>query len=861
MSKQNYWALSVAETEQNFGVAIATGLTDERARELSKEVGLNSLSDIKSASFLSVLLRQLNNFFILLLFVAAVISYYVDGVLQASILAGIIILNVLFGFFQEFKAEKALSNLKASFISSSKVRRDGQVKVISNELLAPGDVVLLESGDKVPADMRVIESQSLRVDESILTGESVPRSKEIEAIDAKAVLGDRKNMLFASTTILAGRGVGVVVATGRETEFGQIAGLVSASEQSSQLEKEVAYLSKLLTIVSLVIAGIVFALGFWRGEAPLPLLTFTIALLVAVVPESLPTVITLSLAIGTALMAKKKAIIRRLGIIETLGTVNIIATDKTGTLTENRLTVGAVSFWSDSLRDMVRFDLESNDLSKRDKDKAYDLLLLGTICSNITQGEDMFLGDPLETAIASKAKEINKNLLKESAAFQRVLEAPFDSTNKFMAVLADDGRQEIMVAKGAPERMLEFCSLKLREKKKILRESEELSQNGYKVIAVSVKDSQGKIDLDDMDFVGLIAMVDEPSRGVAEALAKTTLAGIRPIIITGDHIETARYVALRVGLTVEDDEIITGSELQDLPPRQFKKMLLKVKIIARATPENKMRVVKALGKAGYSVAVTGDGVNDAPALKGASVGIAMGVKGTDVARDSADMILSNDKYTTIVTAVEYGRAIYDNIRRVVTYLLSGNFDELLLVAAAFVFNLPVPFITLQILWINLVTDSLPAIAFAFEKPGEHVLREKPRSSKASSMNEPVKNALVLGLIAFGLGFALYLWGLGRSVETARTLVFFTAILQELVYAFSLRTRALIWREPLEFFKNKFMLATIGLALALQFVLYLPALDHIFKVVPLTGFEIIVLLFAAFLAFIASETLKWYREED
>lgn len=848
---------SVAEIEKELKTDLVAGLAEARAEELFLKFGPNSLSKLKEPGFFSVLMHQFQNFFIILLIVAGLISYYADGLLQAAILFVIVLLNVMLGFFQEYKAEKSLAELVRAFRASSKVVRGGNYIQIDNEKLVPGDIVLLETGSKIPADLRVAEEVSLRVDESVLTGESVPISKNTDPITKETALADQKNMLFASTLVVAGHAKGIVVKTGGETEFGKIAGLVQKREEITPLEKQVAYLGRLMMYLAFGFSILIFFLGLMRQLPIWELLTFTIALLIAVVPESLPTAITLSLAIGVSQMARKKAIVRKLAVIETLGTTNIIATDKTGTLTDNNLTVEKLSlFEKGQFRDVV-FDGEEVE------EKAIEILYHGLACSNIKiEDLDELVGDPLEIAIAKRAHSLDKLVSFKKKNYQRLMEIPFSSDEKYMAVLVGSDQEKSLIAKGSPEKIIEFCDLSESEKKTILSQSEKLSKEGYKVIALSDK-HQGEVSskvMSNMQFKGLFAFVDEPSDGIKEAIAKTISAGIRLIMITGDHPETAKFVAEKIGLTIKPEEIIEGTKLKDLSQKELEEALKTVKIFARTTPEDKINIVSTLEKMGFSVAVTGDGVNDAPALKEANVGIAMGIKGTDVAKEAADIVLVDDKYGTIVNAIEYGRAIYDNIKNIVVFLISGNFSEIAIVAFAFLFALPLPLTTIQILWINLVTDSLPALALGSEKPGKKVLRERPRSIAENSLQTSLYYVLALAAMSFILTIGLYLWGLNNSIAKAQTLVFCYITVMQLIFAFSVRSKERIWENPKGFFENKYLILAIAISLGLLAVIFVEPIASIFKIAPLDGGEIGALLFMSLVTFLGAELIRYFFDK-
>ena len=858
MREYSFYQWSVKDVEKHLETDIINGLTTSKATFRLQKDGLNAIENSSQVSLLVILLRQFSNLFVIILLVAATISYFIDGLNQAIILLVIVGINIGLGFFQEYKAEKSLEALKKSFSSSSKVIRDGKTILINSEEIVVGDIIALEPGDKIPADLRLIEEESLQINESSLTGESMPVSKSNIICPIDTPLADRKNMLFGSTTVLNGHGKGIVVKTGSGTEFGNIADMVSKADDTTPLEKQVAYIARVFSLIGLALAIIIFVLGYSRGYEIWKLLTFTIALLIAVVPESLPTVITLSLAVGVTRMSRKKAIVRRLAVIEALGCVDTIATDKTGTLTNNKLELEIIST-------MENGEMTETNFPKRNIDKnILTVLYQGLACSNIDLNQEQgYTGDPLEVAIAERVKTLQKIKDFKEKKYERVMEVPFDSDRKYMSVLVSLGGEKSLIAKGSPEKIIKFCSFKSGvEKENIIKEADRLSRLGYKVIALAEKNTNklpGSI-LSGMRFSGLLAMIDEPAEGVKEAILKTISAGIRPIIITGDHPETAKFIANKIGLKVADDEIISENEFEHLSRGELIRALGKVKVFARATPSDKIKIVRMLQEMGYSVAVTGDGVNDAPALKEASVGIAMGIRGTDVARESSDIIISNDRYGTIVSAIEYGRTIYDNIKNIVTHLISGNFNEVLLVIVAFALGLPMPFVTLQILWINLIIESFVGLSLSFEKPDSNVLRSAPRSSKAGSLVSSVYYASYLALSTIVVSLSIFLWGLNSSVSKARTLVFFYIVFVQLVFALSIRSKKRIWESPTSFLENKYLLISIVAVILLQLSLLFAPIANIFSLSAPDFREWIVLIIAVIIAFFFAEIIRFRHDK-
>lgn len=857
MKEYSYYQWSVADVEKHFETDIQSGLSNDKASSNLRKYGANSLGSAKETSAVVILARQFVNYFILILLAATVISYFIEGSMQATVLLFIIVLNVGLGFFQEYKAEKSLQELQKSYRSNSEILRQGKSQTIDSEEVVPGDVVLLKAGDKIPADLRLVEENSLQVNESALTGESLPVSKNIKVLPIGTDLADQKGMAFASTLVINGHGKGIIVRTGTNTEFGKIAGLVREADDSTPLEKQIAYIAKRLSAVGLALSAFIFLLGYLQGYEIWKLLSFTIALLISVVPESLPTAITLALAIGVTRMSKKKAIVRRLAVIEALGSTNIIATDKTGTLTDNELTVELISLFQAG-----KFQrLYGKELKK--KKEAIEFLDHSLACSNIDLDKSKdFIGDSVEVAVAKKLQELGQISYHHKQGYKRIMEIPFDSDKKYMAVLVSSKGKKSLIVKGSPEKVINFCSLSAKEKETALHEAELMSKDGYKVIALADKHlgSLSSSVLSGMNFHGFFALIDEPSAGVEKAIKSSISAGIRPIIMTGDHPETARYIANKVGLKVSDDEILNAFEFERLSRTGLIRALGKVKVFARVTPQDKIKIVKMLQETGYSVAVTGDGVNDAPALKEAQVGIAMGIKGTDIARDSADIILSDDKFGTIIAAIEYGRTIYDNIKNIVTQLIATNFTEILLVFVTFVAGLPLPFVTLQILWMNLTIESFAALSMSFERPSRNVLKESSRPSGENSMKGAIKYSISLALISFVISLAIYLWGVNLSIAKARTLVFCYIVFSELVFALSIRSKKRIWQSPKSFVENRYLVYAAIIAVFLQLSIFYKPVANIFSIVPLSAMEWFVLGALVVITFLLAEFIRHSKDK-
>lgn len=813
------------------------------------------LSNIKEITALTVFLRQFANFFIIILLVAAVISYLSHGWFDAIILLFIIAINVAIGFFQEYKAEKSLEALKRGFEFKCKVIRDGKIEEINSEQVVCGDVVILSEGDRVPADTRLIEEEGLRINESSLTGESLPVSKKLVVLPLDTPLGDRKNMLFGSSSVVAGRGRGIVVATGNDTELGLIATLVEKEEDKSPLEKNIIFISKIFTVIAVLVTIVIYIFATINKWHILDTTSYLIALLVAAVPESLPTVTTLALALGVMGMVKRKAIVRKLGVIESLGRVNIIATDKTGTITKNELSIAKASYFQSG-------ELYEVEISKADH-TAKDALLFALLASNVSGNKEKeFVGDPLEVAVANYLIKNAYNFYRSSLDYNRLSEVPFSSDSRFNSVIVEHKKSKKVIAKGATEKIVGFCKLDRKQKENILGEAERLSSLGFRVVAVAEKNinNYNASDLKHLNFIAILAFADAPVEGVDRALEETVKLGVRPVIITGDHAETARYIAHKIGWKVADDEIISGEEFTKLTQRELKKRIDKVKIFARIAPKDKLKIVETMESNGYIVAVTGDGVNDAPALKAATVGIAMGQRGTDVAREASDIILSDDNYSTIVSAIIYGRQIFDNIKNATTFLIAGIFSEILLITLALLVGLPAPLTALQILWINVITDSIPSFSLAFQPPPKRVCKDKPRESGNESIKASVKLSVYSGIVLLVLCLIIYIWGLGQSVAHARTLVFFAMGWSQMALVLSIKAKSRIWQDFRGFFSSRSLNIGVTIALLIQLVTLLPSLRAVFGLELLNIQELFVVIAVVIISLFSFELVRYFREK-
>lgn len=817
-----------------------SGLTQAEAEKRLAEHGKNALSEGEKVTLLQKFLNQFKDLMIIILIVASVISGLVGELSDTFIILAVVVLNAVIGVLQEAKAEKALEALKKMSLPFAKVRRDGVVSSIKSEDLVPGDVVLLDAGDFVPADLRLTEVSSLKIDEAALTGESVPAEKISEVIlEENIVLGDMRNMAFSGSFVVYGRGEGVVLATGMKTEVGKIATLIqTAEDDETPLQKNIAKTGKIITIGILLVAMITFVTGLVRGNDVVEMFMMAISLAVAAIPEGLPAIITIVLAIGVQKMAKENAIIRKLSAVETLGCTEIICTDKTGTLTQNKMTVREV-FTEGAFK-------ENETLSK--EFIAYMVLCNDTRLS-VENGEPVSIGDPTENALVNFGFLLGQNKNDLETAYPRVYDMPFDSDRKMMTVVNVFDGQSIAVTKGAPDILLAKCThvfengtVKAMTEdavSKIKAANKQMADQALRVLALAYKPIAGEADYglleQDMIFMGLVGMIDPPREEVKGAVANCYKAGIRTIMITGDHQDTAFAIAKELGITQDAESVITGSELNLIPDDEFERTVQKYSVYARVSPEHKLKIVKAWKKKGKIVAMTGDGVNDAPALKVSDIGVGMGITGTDVTKSVSNMILADDNFATIVVAVEEGRHIYANITKAIQFLLSCNLGEVVVVFFATMMGWTALY-PVQLLWINLVTDTLPALALGVDQTKVSVMKAKPRQSSDSIFSNGVGLSIVYqGILEGILTLAAFVYALNQyGQEVAITVAFMSLALVQLAHSMNVRSNTeSIFKLGL--FSNPRLLGAIAISIVLQVstILFTP-LNKVFKIVPLNG---------------------------
>ncbi len=877
----NWFNKTVDEVESTLKTNAENGLTAEEAKKRQEEYGLNELKAKKKKSLFVKFLEQFKDFMIIILIISAIISGVVgvaqgEGFTDTIIILVVVVVNAIIGVAQENKAEKSLEALQKLSSHVAKVIRNGKLQVIQSKELVPGDIVILETGDYVPADLRIIEAVNLKAQEAALTGESVPVEKMAAKIeDEKIGIGDRINMLFSSSLITYGRGKAVVVETGMNTEVGKIADIINTAEdQGTPLQQKLDKLGKTLGIVALAICAVIFAIGLLYGKEPIHMFMTAVSLAVAAIPEGLPAVFTIVLAIGVQRMVKRNAIVKKLPAVETLGSASVICSDKTGTLTQNKMTVEKV-FCDGNLVNLE----ESADMIDIKK-----LVYASMLCNDTKISEDDKLtGDPTETALVDMAFKLDFDP-SVYGMFPRIAEIPFDSDRKLMTTVHEENGQYVVYTKGGVDELLANCNsyilegdikTDLEEYKEIIRRyNMEMAQNALRVLAMAYKVLDHKPTAEEikelesnLTYIGMVGMIDPPRLEVKDAVQECKEAGIKTVMITGDHKITAIAIAKSLGILENDDEAITGTELEEMSDEELIRNVRKYSVYARVSPEHKVRIVKAWQANGEIVAMTGDGVNDAPSLKIADIGCAMGVVGTDVAKEAADVILTDDNFATVVSAVEEGRRIYDNILKAIQFLLSSNIGEIVVLFLAILitpllskqFGVDITLIEtllpIHILWINLVTDSLPALALAVDPAADNVMKRKPlKNTKKGIFTKGmtwriVYQGLMIGLLtltAFIIGLSTPDVSQEEKVKIGQTMAFYVLALSELVHVFNIRdNKRSIFKTGI-FNNSKLILATVVSASLMFVILFTQGLRDIFGLVMLPAmhvFETVMLVLA------------------
>jgi len=866
--------------------ASGDGVSQEQADRLSEEYGPNRLEGDEQRSRLRLLAQQINNPLIYLLLAAAVVSLVAGKTIDASVIAGVVVLNSILGFVQEWRAEGALAALREMAAPNARVLRNGSEKDIPAYDVVPGDLLVLEAGDRVAADARLLSSHDLKVDESALTGESEPVEKEPGRVEPDTSLGDRRNMVWMSTSITGGRGRAVVVETGMQTEIGRIAGEVrSTGRESTPLQKRMHKLAIILGVAGIVLAGAVYGLGLLRGYGALDMLLFAVAVAVSAIPEGLPAVITITLALGVRRMADRNAIIRRLPAVETLGSTTVICSDKTGTITANQMTVRKI--WSDGrISEVTGEGYQPEGQIRLDKGKAMEeipealsiLMEIGVLANDAeirkTESGWQAGGDPSEAAliVAARKAGLRPDVMREEC--ERVAEIPFSSDRKYMAVLScrHEGNRNALV-KGAPERILKACShilidgqrMELDEEKrqKIIETNEQLAGEALRVMAGAYRefpvDKQGLGETDvqqGLTFAGLWGMIDPPRRQSAQAVEAAKEAGIRPIMITGDYSATALAISRKIGIAGEG-EALSSNDVDGMDREELAGAALERGVFARVSPAHKLKIMEALKEQGQVVAMTGDGVNDAPALKGADIGVAMGQSGTQVAREAADMVLTDDNFSTIVDAVEEGRTIYANLRRVLFFLLATNLGEILTLTGALLMGLNLPLTAVMVLWVNLVTDGACTIPLGLEPRHWDVLKQPPRDPAENIVNISMirRMAILTPIMAIGTLALFYWYEQQNGLSYSRTVAFCTIAAFQWFQAFNARSQfQSVFSVGL--LSNRWLLLGLGAAVVLQVaVVQTPLGALLFKTEPLAALDWLWIVLVSSSIWVADEILK------
>ena len=839
------------------------GLSPSEAEKRLQKFGPNELKEAKKISPLKIFVSQFKNVLTAVLLIAVLISALIGEITESLLIAAIVVMNAAIGFVQEYKAERSIEALKKLSGLKACAIREGKMVVLPAKELVPGDVINLCVGAKVPADCRILEEANLSTMESSLTGESRPVRKNAEPLEQETEINEQKNIVFSGTVVTKGRAKAVVIKTGMDTEIGKIATLMeSTKEELTPLQIKLEKLGKKIGIVILVIAVVVFSATFLREQKLLETFTLAISLAVAAIPEGLPTIVVMTLAIGIRHMIKKRALIRKISSVETLGSTTVIATDKTGTLTLDKMTVREIYV------DGKTISMEQYIQERHPSESEKLLFRVGALCNDSESNDGKLIGDPTETALIVSSAKAGMSLQDLRKRFKRIDEIPFDSERKAMSTLHQIGNHKVMYTKGAPDVIVDMCSkiliqgktkkLTQVEKKKIIAANEKFSSNSLRVLGFAYKNADQEKEEKDLIFIGLQAMIDPPRQGVKESIQKCKQAGIKVVMITGDHPNTALAIAKELGITGRS---ITGSELSKI--ENLEDLVEDVAIYARVNPEHKLKIIEALKKKNNVTAMTGDGVNDAPALREANIGIAMGINGTDVAREASDMILLDNNFSSITNAVEEGRGIFDNLKRFIYFLLSSNLAEVLIIFLAVIIGLKAPLYAIQILWINLITDGFPAIALGIEPISKNVMRRKPIKSKDSILDKSmILRLAIMGITITIAVLAIYVWSLNNSAGSPNpalypiTMAFTALVFFELLNALAAKSESKNMFRDL--FSNKWLLGAIGLSFLLQLaVLYTPISEH-FRTVPLSLSDWILIIAAGSSVLVADALYKNVR---
>ena len=840
------------------------GLSDNEVRNRKDIFGDNALKEKKRKGILKVFLNQFKDLLVGILIVAGIISIITDNVESTLVIFIVIFLNAILGTVQYFKAEQSLEALRSLTAAKCKVIRNGLKQEILSKDIVPGDILFLEAGDLIAADGRIIENHSLQVNESSLTGESLAVEKNAEVLsDDEIPLSDRKNMVFGGTLVTYGRAIAVVTSTGMNSELGKIANLMENTQaKETPLQKTLDKFSGKLAIIIITICIIVFVLEIYRDESILNALMFAVALAVAAIPEALSSIVTIVLALGTEKMAKENAIIKDLKAVEGLGAVSVICSDKTGTLTQNKMTVQKV-YVDNKL-------IEGRELKKDNLAHRF-LINNALLCNDSVTVEGKEIGDPTEVALVNLGEELHLDELVIREKYQRISEIPFDSDRKLMSTVNIVNNKQVLFTKGALDVLINKVNyvadshgirkLNDEERKEIISVNKQLSEQGLRILAFAYKELQDKEEItkedeNDYVFTGLISMIDPPRVESKDAVHKCIMAGIKPVMITGDHKVTAAAIAREIGIMGKDDIAVEGLEIDKLNDEQLKEKVKNISVYARVSPEHKIRIVRAWQSSGEIVAMTGDGVNDAPALKQADIGVAMGITGTEVSKDAASVILTDDNFSTIVKAVENGRNIYNNIKNSIKFLLSGNLSAIIAVLYCAIINLPMPFAAVHLLFINLLTDSMPAIAIGMEKSNGNLLKEKPRGRNESILNKELLKTVAFEGIIISIFTIISFYGGNPNLnpKAASTMAFSTLCLARLFHGFNCRGNQSIFKLGITTNIYSICAFLVGVLL-LSTVLFIPPLKIVFNVVSLSGNQYLLLIFCAIMPTVIIQLLK------